>query len=161
MASCTEYVCRKCDFSILLGDDEICFSEDLSEYREEKWLMLTCRDISNSPIRGSIYVVYCENCNSLIKVYKIRENNTDLSFDEIKQLIGDKSDDEYDGIKLTKLFIDALSENADGFYRHNDESELEVTCPNCNEKVSSINFCDKCPKCGDGKLMPGFMGFMD
>lgn len=99
MAVTSEYKCTECDFKIYDEDLVFILNENEDKIIETIFLMSTHKIISQSKLEGHIYKTYCPNCNKLIKTYIINKNETELSEEEIIEIINNSQDNNLDDLE--------------------------------------------------------------
>lgn len=143
MSKYSLFLCDNCDFQYEHVDRVFYFNEDLTEINEEALMIMTSRAKTASLISGFILVWYCPHCKEFVTEYDLTDNKSDLSINEVEQLIRKVSKHEN-----IIFFSEIVGE--DGI--HQGPYNAYRKCEKCGNVVDSIWNFDKCPACNKGKL---------
>lgn len=128
------FMCDNCNFIFENKDVVFYINDDLDKITEEPLGILSSRKMTSSKISGFVHTWYCIHCKDFVDEYDITSNKTNLSSEDIEELIK----------KLSIHSKIIFTNNLKNIYHRN--------CPNCGREINSVWNYDKCPKCEKGNL---------
>lgn len=133
MTQLSYYTCNDCGNTFEWERLFLIYRKD-GEIVENECLMFTSIEYDESDLRGKALLTYCDNCEKNVKIYTVDEWYSE----EDKKRFGGEIK-EYMKHKKHRNTIKTFIEEVD------DEN---ISCPNCDRKLSLEYTRIKCPKCG-------------
>lgn len=147
-----QITCGDCGYKVNDADKIFYIGKDFNKIVEQS-LNISTNNFSESKIYGRVFESYCSECKSYIKFYIIEKQESNLTNDELFDLITKLFD------KPSKVFLIGnnpfIKVNEYGFYKELSKSDCDkgIECPNCRNMIPlRISFISNCPNCGSKNL---------
>ncbi|MBE6486781.1 MAG: hypothetical protein E7Z85_08085 [Methanosphaera stadtmanae] len=142
MGEYRSYTCLDCGKSWEFSNYYLLYREN-DKIVENLPLMLTCSAFSESDLKGTIFLTFCEDCNKKVKIYSLPD---DLNEDDKQRCI--KEIKGYMKHKRPKFTIKTFVE---------DFNQENIRCPKCDKQLPFEYSYSRCPNCNSENIIESVM----